>query len=182
MGVGRGDGHEPGDMRLGSPMQAQSQRLLTHMAKGRVTDILEGERGKYLVLGPKKRRHFQQWCVYVHGVGGKSTIWVPATQRGISWATLPSHAAGSPVPSLNCCSHPGFVQETWVKSSPRADGLLLWAAHRGTRLLQRVDSARCPARSWGCPMAPAGNLIRVWRCAACREGRSFDELRRGKNF
>lgn len=133
MGMGRGDGQKPGDVRPASPMQARSQQLLTHMAKDRVANVLEGERGKYLVLSPKKRRYLQL-CMWMEGREQNGFGTSCPTRRGTYRAPscLPTPLA-SPVPSHDRHSHPGFVQETWVRSSPRADVILLRAAHGGTQ-------------------------------------------------
>ena len=145
VGMGRGDGEKPGGVRPASPTQARSQQLLTHMAKDRVTNVLEGERGKYLVLSPKKRQCFQQWAVYVDGGQGTERFGTscPARQGGTHHALscLPTPLA-SPVPSHDRHSHPGFVQETWVRSSPRADVILPRAAHGGTQAPASLCTAR----------------------------------------
>lgn len=122
-------------MSPASPMPARSQQLLTHMAKKRVTGVLEGGKGEIPATQSKPRARISSsgLCLWVRA---GSTAWlVPAAQRdGAPPAPpcLPTPLA-SPVPSRDRPSHPGFVQETWVRSSPRADVILPRAAHGGTR-------------------------------------------------
>lgn len=145
MGMGRGDGQKPGDVRPASPMQARSQQLLTHMAKDRVANVLEGERGKYLVLSPKKRRYLQQWAVYVDGGQGTERFWyqLPNQAWDIPCAVMPSHAAGFPRalarPPLSPGICAGNVGEKFSES-------------------RRNPAAGCPRRHPGTSLPPRGAL------------------------
>lgn len=165
VGMGRGDGQKPGDVRPASPMQAQSQQLLTHMAKDRVSNVLEGKRGKYLVLGPKKRRCFQQWAVYVDGGQGTEHLSYQLPNKAgwdLPCAVMPSHAAGFPRalarPPLSPGIRAGNVGEKFSESR-RNPAAGCPRRHPGTSLPRCIDSAPWyPALSRGRPMAPAGNL------------------------
>jgi len=123
VGMGRGDGQKPGDVRPASPAQARSQQLLTRMAKRRVTHTLEEERGKYLVLSPKKEAVFPGMGFVGGWKAGSRTFLVPAAQQGMmghTCAIAPSHAAGFPralaQPPLSLGIRAGNVGEKFSES------------------------------------------------------------------
>lgn len=121
--MGRGDGQKPGDVRPTSPTQAASQQLLTRMAKGRGTN---GPEGKIPDAQSKKmRQDLQLW------------VWMEGREQNISGTRCPTRQSGThqvplcfptalafPVPPRSQHSHPGLMQETWVRDSPRAEMIL----------------------------------------------------------
>lgn len=146
VGMGREDGQKPGDVRPASPTQARSQQLLTHMAKDRGTDVLEGERGKYLVVSPKKRQYFQQWAVYVDGGQGTEHFWYPLPNKAgwdIPCTVAPSHAAG-------------FLRA--IARPPLSPGIRAGNVGEKFSESRRNPAAGCPRRHPGTSLPPHSML------------------------
>ena len=108
VGMGRGDGQKPGDVRPASPAQARSQQLLTRMAKRRVTHTLEEERGKYLVLSPKKEA-----VISSNGL----CRWMEGREQNVFGTSCPTRHDGTHM------RHRSFPR-CWLPPCPRATATL----------------------------------------------------------
>lgn len=180
--MGRGERWSGARSREASVPHASTKPAASHPhGKGEGNRSRGGRQGgDTLHAVPNQTQPFQQGALPV-GEGREHGTFTPScpTRRDTPCATLPSHAAGFPRartgPPLSPGIRAGNVGEKFSESrcNPAAG---CPRRHPGTssRLTQRVVRGR--------PMAPAGNTDRAWRCVACCEGRSFDELSRGKNL
>lgn len=134
-----------------------------------------GGKGKTADTQPKREAVFPAVGCVLDGGQGTEQFWSQLLSKA-EWdmpctVMLPTPMP-SPVPSHCRCCHPGSVQETWVRSSPRADTILLRApteapARPGLALTQHP----VPGTSHG--------TCRKFRLRLC-EGSGFDGLRRVK--